>query len=207
MSTKQETRSAVVQRPRNATPSPSLARAALCYWLTGLPGSGKTTLARTFAKQLQERHRDALVLDGDELRARLNRDLGFDRADRAESVRRTAEIARIGVDAGLVVLVSLVSPFEDDRVQAAEIVGIERFVEVFVDASLDTCMQRDPKGMYLKARAGLIPDFTGITGPYERPIAPGLHIITDQSTSADGVDHLMRHYERTCMMCQPAPSD
>ncbi|MDN7602883.1 adenylyl-sulfate kinase [Burkholderia gladioli] len=166
-----------------------------CYWLTGLSGAGKTTLARKFADQLRSKGISALILDGDTLRARLNQDLGFSRDDRAESVRRAAEISRIAVDSGLTVIASLVSPYAKDRQAASESVGEDRFIEVFVDASLDTCVRRDPKGLYRRAQAGLISNFTGIDDPYERPVAPALHILTDDCPDVEGVELLLAHFE------------
>ncbi|WP_414441445.1 adenylyl-sulfate kinase [Burkholderia sp. 22PA0106] len=173
---------------------------ALCYWLTGLSGAGKTTLAQKFAGELRKKGFGVLVLDGDTLRARLNRDLGFGREGRAESVRRAAEIARVAVDSGLVVVAALVSPYAEDRRVARDIVGDHRFIEVFIDASLETCMTRDPKGLYQRAQAGLIPEFTGISSPYERPDAPTLHIVTDDRPDADGVDLLLTHFEHRLRM-------
>ncbi|MEX2441483.1 MAG: adenylyl-sulfate kinase, partial [Pontimonas sp.] len=129
-------------------------------WFTGLSGSGKSTLANEVSVSLTKDGVPHAILDGDGLRLGLNRDLGFSEADRVENIRRAAEVAALMADSGLVVLVSLISPYRSDRAHAAEIVGEDRFLEVFVDTPLDICEQRDPKGLYQKARAGLIPNFT-----------------------------------------------
>jgi bifunctional enzyme CysN/CysC len=152
----------------------------LVVWLTGLSGSGKSTLAKLAEKILWEMHFSTTILDGDNMRSGLCNDLGFTEVDRVENVRRTAEVAKLMADAGLIVFCALISPFERDRSMARSIIGEERFVEVFVDASIETCTQRDPKGLYAKANAGLIPNFTGVSSPYQRPIAPELAIDTGQ---------------------------
>lgn len=147
------------------------------FWLTGLSGAGKTTLARAAENRLFAAGVDVTVLDGDTLRAGLCSDLGFSEADRTENVRRAAEVARILRDAGQVVLVTLISPLKSDRELAARIIG-ENFAEIFVDAGLDVCEQRDPKGLYAAARAGKISSFTGIDAPYEAPQSPALRVET-----------------------------
>jgi bifunctional enzyme CysN/CysC len=151
------------------------------FWLTGLPAAGKSTLARAAETQLFRQGIDVVVLDGDTLRSRLSSDLGFSPQDRQENVRRAAVVARLMADAGLVVLVALISPRAEDRALAATTIG-EPFREVFVDATLDTCEARDPKGLYAAARAGQLQGFTGIDAPYDRPTAPDLHIRTDTMT-------------------------
>ncbi len=143
-------------------------------WLTGLSGSGKSTIADGVSQQLHAEGRVHSILDGDNLRTGINRDLGFTPEDRVENIRRTAEVAALMADAGLVVIVSLISPYRQDREQAREIVGAHRFREVFVSTALDVCEQRDPKGLYSKARKGEIPNFTGINAPYEEPTTPDL---------------------------------
>ncbi len=153
------------------------------FWLTGLSGAGKTTLARAAENRLFAAGVDVTVLDGDTLRAGLCSDLGFSEADRTENVRRAAEVARILRDAGQVVLVTLISPLKSDRELAARIIG-ENFAEIFVDAGLDVCEQRDPKGLYAAARAGKISSFTGIDAPYEAPQSPALRV----ETGAQAVD-------------------
>ncbi len=145
---------------------------AVTVWLTGLSGSGKSTIAREVERALHAQGRHAFVLDGDTLRTGLNQDLGFSREDRAENVRRTAEVARVLNDAGLIAVVALISPFREERERARGIVGAERFVEVHVDTPLAVCEARDTKGLYAKARAGDIPEFTGVSSPYEPPTAP-----------------------------------
>lgn len=172
----------------------SAARQAPCYWLTGLPGAGKSTLARAFAETLRACNSGVVLLDGDELRKGLNSDLGFSRADRAESLRRAAEVARIATQSRLVAIVAHVSPYREDRERARQIVGREQFVEVFVDADLPTCVARDPKGMYQKAQAGIIPDFTGLTAPYDAPEAPDLHIATATQGIEQSVNQLLEHH-------------
>jgi len=147
-------------------------------WLTGLSGSGKSTVAMAVEAALLRSGRPSYVLDGDNIRHGLNGDLGFSAADRDENVRRVAEVARLMADAGLVALVPLVSPYRDAREKArvlSEAAGV-RFIEVFVDTPIDICEQRDPKGLYAKARAGEITGFTGIDDPYESPLQPDLRL-------------------------------
>ena len=153
------------RRPRGCT-----------VWLTGLSGSGKSTVAVEVEHKLVAAGRPAYLLDGDNLRHGLNADLGFSAADRAENVRRVGEVARLFADAGLVAVVSLVSPYrvDRDRVRALHEAAGLRFVEVFVDTPLEVCEARDPKGMYAKARAGEITGFTGVDDPYEAPVHPEL---------------------------------
>ena len=159
-----------------------LARAALkhqtprCVWLTGLSGSGKSTLANLLDKRLHALGRHTYVLDGDNVRHGLNRDLGFTEADRAENIRRVAEVARLMVDAGLIVIVAFISPFRAEREFARSLFARGDFVEVFVDTPLAECEQRDPKGLYAKARRGEIPAFTGVSSPYEAPLQPEFHL-------------------------------
>jgi bifunctional enzyme CysN/CysC len=145
-------------------------------WFTGLSGSGKSTLAGAVSAQLTSQGIPHSVLDGDSLRLGLNRDLGFTEPDRIENIRRTAEVAKLMADSGLIVLVSLISPYRADRARARETVGPERFVEVFVDTPLFICEQRDAKGLYAKARRGILPNFTGISASYEPPEKPSVHV-------------------------------
>ncbi len=141
----------------------------LVIWFTGLSGAGKSTLALALAHELQARAMRCFVLDGDVLRQGLNRDLGFSPADRAENMRRVAEVARLMSQAGLVVLVALISPYRKERAQARAIVSPENFLEVFVDTPLTICESRDPKGLYQLARKGKLPQMSGIGDPYEPP--------------------------------------
>jgi bifunctional enzyme CysN/CysC len=143
-----------------------------------LSGSGKSTIANLVEGKLHSQGRHTYLLDGDNVRHGLNRDLGFTDADRVENIRRVAEAARLFVDAGLIVLVSFISPFRSERRLARELLGAGEFIEVFVDTPLDVCMKRDPKGLYLKAKAGEIRNFTGIDSPYEEPENPELTIKT-----------------------------
>ncbi|MGA7713297.1 MAG: sulfate adenylyltransferase subunit CysN [Rhizomicrobium sp.] len=147
-------------------------------WFTGLSGSGKSTIANIVERTLYAQGRHTYLLDGDNVRHGLNRDLGFTNADRVENIRRVAETAKLFVDAGLIVLVSFISPFRSERQMARELVGDGEFVEVFVDTPLETCMARDPKGLYKKAKAGTIRNFTGIDSPYEPPQTPEIVLKT-----------------------------
>ncbi len=147
-----------------------------CLWFTGLSGSGKSTVASRLERQLLTLGRHTYILDGDNVRHGLNRDLGFTDADRVENIRRAAHAARLMVDAGLVVLVAFISPFRAERRMARELFEPGEFVEVFIDTPLEICEQRDPKGLYRRARKGLIPHFTGISSPYEAPENPEIHL-------------------------------
>ena len=147
-------------------------------WFTGLSGSGKSTIANLVEKQLLRAGRHTYLLDGDNVRHGLNRDLGFTDADRVENIRRVAEAAKLFVDAGLIVLVSFISPFRSERRMARELVKGDEFVEIFVDTPLEVCMSRDPKGLYKRAEAGQIKNFTGIDFPYEPPEKPEIHVKT-----------------------------
>ena len=162
-----------------------------CIWLTGLSGAGKSTLANLLEQYLHAQGRHTYALDGDKLRHGLNRDLGFTEADRGENVRRVAEVARLMVDAGLMVLVSLISPFRKERQLARSLFATGEFIEVFVDTSLPTCEQRDVKGLYAKARRGELKLFTGIDSPYEPPEAPEVRLLCDQIQPDEAVRQLV----------------
>lgn len=148
-------------------------------WFTGLSGSGKSTVSRRVEQQLLERGVTAYGLDGDNLRFGLNRDLGFSAEDRTENIRRVGCVAQLFAESGTVALSAFISPYRADRAAARELVGDGRFVEVFVDTPLEVCESRDPKGLYKKARAGEIGNFTGISAPYEAPVEPEVRLKTD----------------------------
>ena len=160
-------------------------------WLTGLSGSGKSTIAVAAEAALVARGRLAYVLDGDNIRHGLNSNLGFSPGDRTENIRRIGEVARLFTDAGVIVFTSFISPYRADRDLVRSIHDPGRFVEVFVSASLDTCESRDVKGLYQKARAGQIPEFTGISAPYEEPLKPELRIKTADQTVEQSAQQIL----------------
>jgi len=170
----------------------------LVFWLTGISGAGKTTIATGFKQHVEGLGWPITVLDGDELRGGLNADLGFTDADRAENVRRIAEVASLMADMGRIIVVSCISPRQAFRDRAREIVGAERFVEVFIDAPAVVAEARDPKGLYRRARAGKIASFTGVHSGYEAPLCPQIHLDTTKTDVDSAVLILRRFYERTC---------
>jgi adenylyl-sulfate kinase len=149
-----------------------LSQQPVTVWLTGLPGSGKSTIAAELELSLIRARHPCFVLDGDNIRHGLSRELGFAPDDRKENIRRVAEVAKLLNDAGLVAITAFISPYREDRAAARRIIGPERFIEVFLDADVLACEARDPKGLYAKARRGEIRDFTGVSAPYERPDSP-----------------------------------
>ena len=169
---------------------------ASCLWFTGLSGSGKSTLANLLEKHLHERGHHTYILDGDNVRHGLNRDLGFTEADRVENIRRVAEVARLMVDAGLIVIVAFISPYRAEREYARELFQTGEFLEVFVDTPIEICETRDPKGLYKKARAGLLPNFTGISSVYEAPHGPELRLAAGRDKPDQLIDAMLRELER-----------
>ncbi len=149
-------------------------------WFTGLSGSGKSTIASSVEEQLFAMGMQTYSLDGDNIRKGLNNDLGFSENERQENLRRIAEVSKLFVDAGMITLASFISPTRKDRAMVKEIVGAANFFELFVDAPLQVCESRDPKGLYKKARAGEIKNFTGVDAPYEPPLEPDLHLLTEK---------------------------
>jgi bifunctional enzyme CysN/CysC len=170
-----------------------LGQKGITIWLTGLSGSGKSTLAQRLEKALVQSGHAAFILDGDNIRHGLSRDLGFAAEDRSENIRRISEVAKLMNQAGLIVLTAFISPYQKDRAQAREIIGADRFMEVFVDSPLEVCESRDPKGLYKKARAGEIPHFTGVSDPYEAPETPDLRLDTAKMNLEECVEKLLQN--------------
>lgn len=153
-------------------------RGVVC-WLTGLSGSGKSTLAYALERRLVDDEHIAFVLDGDNVRHGLNKDLGFSPQDRTENIRRVGEVAALFAEAGLIAISAFISPYRDDRDTARRVAGGDRFVEIYLDVTVAVCERRDPKGLYKKARAGEIAEFTGVSAPYEAPDGPEVRLDTD----------------------------
>jgi len=164
---------------------------ASVIWFTGLSGAGKSTLANALEKKLYAAGRHTYLLDGDNVRHGLNSDLGFTEADRVENIRRVAEVAKLMVDAGLIVLTAFMSPFRAERRYARQLLADGEFVEVFVDVPLAIAEMRDPKGLYRKARSGKLPNFTGIDSPYEPPETPEIVVATGVQSLDESVAYLM----------------
>jgi bifunctional enzyme CysN/CysC len=169
---------------------------AAVLWFTGLSGAGKSTIADLAEKKLLACGRHTMLLDGDNVRHGLNRDLGFTDADRVENIRRVGEVAKLMTEAGLIVLCSFISPFRAERRMARELTHPTAFIEIFVDTPLDECIRRDPKGLYAKAKAGQLPHFTGLESPYETPEAPELHVTTMGTTPESVVDCVLDELRR-----------
>nr|WP_172310827.1 adenylyl-sulfate kinase [Paraburkholderia solitsugae] len=168
-------------------------------WLTGLSGAGKSTIAFQLEQRLVSLGHACYVLDGDNIRHGLACDLGFDKKDRRENIRRVAHVAQLMNDAGLIVITALISPMREDRAMAREIVGPGNFIETYLSASVDACARRDPKGLYAKARAGEIASFTGVSAPYEAPADPELKIDTAMQTPAESVGKLFTYLRDNCL--------
>lgn len=159
-------------------------------WFTGLSASGKSSVANAFARRLFERGNQAFVLDGDNVRHGLNKDLGFDEAGRKENIRRIGEVSKLFVENGQIVLTAFISPYREDRQVVRELVEAGEFIEVYVKCSVETCEKRDPKGLYKKARNAEIPNFTGISAPYEEPENPEIILDTELHSIEECVDQL-----------------
>ncbi|MFZ5476271.1 MAG: adenylyl-sulfate kinase [Myxococcota bacterium] len=164
-------------------------------WLTGLSASGKSTIARRAEQILLERGHVCYVLDGDNIRFGLNKDLGFSPADRTENIRRIGEVAKLFADACVVTLTAFISPYRADRDKVRAIMPPGQFIECYVNAPIEVCEQRDPKGLYKKARAGQIPEFTGISAPYEEPLTPELTLLTGELSVDEAALAILRHLE------------
>ncbi|WP_261817980.1 adenylyl-sulfate kinase [Vibrio gallicus] len=164
-------------------------------WFTGLSGSGKSTIANAVEKKLFELGKHTYLLDGDNVRHGLNQDLGFSDTDRVENIRRIGEVAKLFVDAGTLTLSAFISPFRQDRDSIRANIEHGQFIEVFVDTPLAVCESRDPKGLYKKARAGAIADFTGITSEYEAPLHPEIQLQTDQFSVEQCADQVVTYLE------------
>nr|WP_280539347.1 adenylyl-sulfate kinase [Chromohalobacter sp. 11-W] len=168
---------------------------ACLLWFTGLSGSGKSTIAGLVEEKLHTMGKRTYLLDGDNVRHGLNQDLGFSDQDRVENIRRIGEMSWLFVDAGMITLAAFISPFRVDRDAVRERMEAGDFVEVFIDTPLATCEQRDPKGLYRRAREGEIKDFTGIDSPYEPPEAPELHIVNDGIAPEEAAAQVIRHLQ------------
>ena len=162
----------------------------IVLWFVGLSGSGKSTLANGLQAKLFENDFNAIVLDGDNTRLGINKDLGFSEKDRNENIRRVAEISKLFVETGHIVINAFISPFEINRIQARNIISDTDFLEIYIDSSISACENRDVKGLYKKARAGEINDFTGISSPFEAPVKPDILVKPDEQTPNESIDYL-----------------
>ena len=167
------------------------AAAPATIWITGLSGAGKSTLAAELKQRMQKVGAQAMVLDGDVVRSGLNRDLGFTPDDRNENIRRVAEVARLANAEGFWVLAALISPLAGQRLLAQQIIGANRFIEVYLSTPLEVCASRDPKGLYARARAGALAEFTGVSALYEAPLAPAANIDASQRTPQQAADAVL----------------
>ncbi|TKB46129.1 adenylyl-sulfate kinase [Thalassotalea mangrovi] len=167
-------------------------------WYTGLSGSGKSTIANAVDELLFKQGKHTYLLDGDNVRHGLNGDLGFSDAERVENIRRIGEVSKLFVDAGLIVSTAFISPFRADREMVRKMLEEGEFIEVFIDAPLDVCESRDPKGLYKKARAGEIKDFTGITSDYEAPLQADIHIKTDEMSVIESAEKVVQYLDESC---------
>jgi len=161
-------------------------------WFTGLSGSGKSTIASSLESKLYKMGKLTYLLDGDNIRHGLNKDLGFTETDRKENLRRISEVALLLIDSGIITLCTFISPFQNERDKIRKLIG-DNYIEVFIDCDLKTCESRDPKGLYKKARKGEINNFTGISSPYERPINPNIVIDTDKYTIDECVEQIISY--------------
>lgn len=168
----------------------------IVIWFTGLSASGKSTLARAVEERLFEQGHLSVVLDGDNIRHGLNKNLGFSPEDREENIRRIGEVAKLFADTGLIAMTAFISPYRQDRDQARKLVKEKEFIEVFVKVPLDVAEERDPKGLYKKARAGEIAEFTGISAPYEEPTKPELMIDTSKHNVNESADIVIEYLEK-----------
>lgn len=175
-------------------------------WFTGLSGAGKSSLAFALEQYLYEQGVSCYVLDGDNVRHGLNRDLGFTAADRQENLRRIGEVSKLMVDAGLFVLSAFISPHEQDREMVRQLFEPDDFIEIYVRCSIEECERRDPKGLYKKARNGDIPHFTGISAPYDVPKSPSVIIDTEQSSIEEAVQEIIQHLEQNGALQLPLPT-
>jgi len=172
-----------------------LKQKGIVLWFTGLSGSGKSTIANEVAYKLHQMGKLAYVLDGDNIRHGLNKNLGFSPEDRNENIRRISEVAKLFADAGIITITAFISPYRKYRNFCRELLGPGRFIEIYTKASLETCEKRDPKGLYKKAREGIIKDFTGISAPYEEPENPELVIDTDRYSVEESVELVLKKLE------------
>jgi len=169
---------------------------SICIWFTGLSGSGKSTIARQLEEKLFERGVKTYVLDGDNVRYGLNNNLGFSHEDRTENIRRIGEVSKLLVDAGLVVMTAFISPYKEDRRKVRALMNEGEFMEVFIEATIETCEERDPKGLYKKAKAGEIKNFTGISAPYDNPENPELIVNTTEEDDINiNADKVLKYLE------------
>ncbi len=175
-----------------------LGQRPVTLWLTGLSGSGKSTIAYHLEQKLLERGHPCYVLDGDNLRHHLNSDLGFSPLDRRENIRRAAEVAYLFNQAGLIVITSFISPYQTDRAMAQQIIGSNNYIEVHVNTPVEVCEQRDCKGLYARARLGEIPEFTGVSAPYEAPQNPALSINTAEVNCEQATESLYKYLMGLC---------